>query len=248
VASTPTALDKHPDAAVRAAYLAYRAAVDAATTAAAKKRASTRPLAAILSALRKWFKKSKSKDPQASAPGIGNIAPYRNQPSSLRKDIPVWALEAEHVVPRAMSNAVFLALQVEGVPAGKTDYKAQTTIMIYKGAANRKTHGPEADNAMSREIKQNLADVLAEYHKTKPSQQAAAAELVFDALFNLLAAYAEDAASRTSIAVEHENRQNRARRGPPGTPEAVTPGPGPVKQAALQQIQDIVRQLKARYR
>ncbi len=248
VASTPTELDKHPDAAVRAAYRAYRIAVDAAATVAGKKRASASPLAAIIAAVRKWLKRTKSKDPQASAPGIGNIAPYRSQPSSLRADFAVWALEREHVVPRGFANALFKALRVEGIPAGKADYKAQTTIMIYKGAANRKTHGPDADNAMTREIKANLADVLAEYHKTKPSQRDAAADVVIDALFNLLAGYAEDAATRTSIAVEHENRQNKARRGPPGTPEAVTPDPGRVKHAAVQQIQDIVRQLKARYR
>jgi hypothetical protein len=250
VESTPTELDKHPDAAVRKAYGAYRRAVDAAQTAAAKKTASVKPLQVIFTALRKWLKKGKKKgkDPQASAPGIGNIAPYRNQPSSLRTDIAVWALEREHVVPRGFANAVFKALNVEGIPAGKTDYKAQTTIMIYKGAANQKTHGPDADNAMTAEIKGNLADLLAEYHKAPPAQKAKVAELVIDSIMNLLGAYAEDAAERTWIAVDHDSRRDGARRGPPGTPEAPIPTSARIRQSAREQIADIKRQLKARYR
>ncbi len=249
VASTPTDLDKHPDAGVRAAYRAYRSAVDTATTPTGKEKAAKKPLARIITVLKKWLKRTKKKDPQASAPEVGNIAQHKDQPSSLRKrDVAVWELESEHVIPRAMSNAAFLTLSLQGIPAGKTDYVHQTTIMIYRGAATRKTHGGEADNAMSAEIKQNLAEVLAEFHKTKASQQMAAAELVIDAVLRLFAAYAEDAVGRTSIAVEHESKQNRARRGPPGKPETKIPDAGRIRAAAMQQIKDIERQLKSRLR
>lgn len=248
VASTPTELDKHPDPSVRKAYNAYRRAVDAASTPAAKERAARAPLSSILTALRAWLKRTKGTAPKASAPGIGNIAPHRNQPSSLRTDIPCWALESEHVVPRAMSNAAFVTLALEGIPAGKTDYTGQTTIMIYKEASNRKTHGPDADNAMSRELKSNLSELLLAYHDSKPSQRAAVAGLVIDATLNLLGAYAQDAADRTVLAVEHENRQNGAQRAPDGKREAVVPDAGRIRLAATQQIKDIERQLKARLR
>ncbi|NLG21591.1 MAG: hypothetical protein GX555_09225 [Actinomycetales bacterium] len=250
VASTPTELSRHPDAAVRAAYQVYRRAVDAATTAPAKKRAATAPLAKILTALRAWFAKQGAghKDPQASAPGIGNIAPYRNQPSSLRTDIAVWALEREHVIPRGFSNALFRALNIEGIPAGKTDYRAQTTIMIYKGAANQKTHGPDADNAMTSELKGNLADLIAEYHKTKPSQRGLVAGLIIDSMMRLLGAYADDAVERTWIAVEHDKRRDGIRRGPPGKAEAAVPARSRIHEAASKQLLDIERQLKSRLR
>lgn len=250
VESTPTELDRHADPAVRSAYRAYRQAVDAATTPAAKKTASAAPLRTIMTALRAWLKKNKGKgkNPEASAPGIGNIAPYRNQPSSLRTDIVVWALEREHVIPRGFSNALFKALNVEGIPAGKTDYRAQNTIMIYKGAANQKTHGPDADNAMTSELKGNLAALLDEYHNTKPSQKARVADLIIESMMRIMGAYADDAAERTWIAVEHDSRRDGVRRGPPGTPEAPVPDESRIKQAARLQLADIERQLKARYR
>jgi hypothetical protein len=246
VASTPTELDQHPDTAVRKAYTAYRRAVDPAKTAAAKKRVSAKPLQDILAALRAWLKRTKGKDPQASAPGIGNIALYRNQPSSLRTDIPVWALEREHVVPRAFANAMFKSLNLKGIPAGKSDYRAQTTIMIYKGAAAQKTHGPDADNATSDVLKGDLAAVVDEYHKTKASQKPSAAGLVVDSAIRLMGWYSEDAIERTAIAVEHENRRNGARRGKPESPEQVVPSHAKIEQAAHEQMQDINRQLKAR--
>ncbi len=247
VASTnPTGLDNHPDPAVKNAYASYLAAFSAAKTDAAKKAATAKPLVVVLAALKKWLAKGK-KDPQASAPGIGNIALYRNQPSSLREGAPaVWALEAEHVVPRGFSNAIFTMLRLEGIPSGGTDYRGQTTIMIYKGAATIKTHGPDADNAMTRELKTNLADIFAEYRRAKPSAKPAIAKVVYDTLGNLLAGYASDATARTEVAVEQENKQLGARRGPPGKPESATPTAGRVQQAALLQIQDVMRQLRSR--
>jgi hypothetical protein len=248
VASTPTELDQHPDKDVRVAYGVYRIAVDAATTHPRKKTAAAKRLPAILAALRKWFKKSKKKgkDPQASAPGIGNVAPYRNQPSSLRGDVPLWALEAEHVIPRGFSNAAFVALRFKGIRAGGPDYKAQHTIMIYKGAANIKTRPSEADNAMTRELKKNLSEILDEYIKAKPSARAKLSPIIVDVVFNLLVEYADDSIERTWIAVEKENRKNGARRGSPGVPERPIPDEGAIRQAALKQTSDIMNQLRAR--
>jgi hypothetical protein len=249
VASTPTVLDGHPDPNVAGAYAGYRAAVDGADTPAAKSTAARRPLKRLIAALKKSMKRSGTSDPQASAPGIGNIAPHRNQPSRLSgAKVPVWEMESEHVIPRAMSNAMFEALKLEGIPAGKTDYRGQHTIMIYKGAADIKTDNPEADQAMIAELKANVGDVISEYRKAKPSARPELVRVVYDTLASLLAGYAGDAAGRTVIAVAQENRQNGARRGPVGSPEAPTPDAGKIHHAASQQVQDIMRQLRSRLR
>ena len=249
VASVPTNLATHPDAAVRSAHAGYRTAVDAAKTPNAKRTAASRRLPAIIAALRTWFTRTKSDDPQASAPGIGNIAAYRNQPSSLhRQKIPMWAMIREHVIPRAFGNAVFEALHVRGVPAGKTDYRAQTTIMIYKGAAEAKTNLPGGDNALTRQLKGEIEKLMVEFDKTKGSAKGRAVTVVFKALVNILAGYVEEAADRTARVVAAENKQNRARRGPRGKPEAETPDKGRIKSAARDQVDDIDRQLRARLR
>ncbi|MGH3822373.1 MAG: phage tail protein [Pseudonocardiaceae bacterium] len=246
----PTNLRNHPDRAVRDAYAVYQKVMNAAKTPAAKERASHAPLKVIIEMLTQWFKKSGSNDPQASAPGIGNIAPYRNQPSSLRKpgDPPVWAMTAEHVIPRAFSDAAFTALKLEDIPAGGTDYEAQHTIMIYKGAADLKTNPPGADNAMTSDLKSKHAEILDHYHKAKPSARPALVRVVFDAVAGLLAGYADDAVDRTVKAVNEENKINRTRRGLPGSPERSTPPRDRIQKAAWQQIQDIVRQLRSRLR
>jgi len=255
---SPTSLDNHPDEAVRAAYAEYVQAIAKAATPAAKKVASRVPLAKILKALRRWFAKAgrssgdRSKDPQASAPGIGNIAPMRNQPSRLYKaNIPVWQLEAEHVIPRAMVNATFEGLRQGGVAMGSPDYKAQTTILIYAGASDVKTHGAGADNAQSAELKRKIAGyvktAMAELRKTKPSDQPRVVkEVIFPDVLGMLQDYAEDAVQRTFAAVRAENAVNGKRRAKPGNPEPPVPEDSRLAAAANAQMSDVQAQLTGR--
>jgi hypothetical protein len=176
-------------------------------------------------------------------------------------------MESEHVLPRAMSNKVFEALRQKGIPAGKTDYNAQTTVLIYKGAADAKTDDAGGDQNMINTLKATVDEVVAEHEafeaKAKKAERDAKKKgkkgsadaprmemlrLVLDVLNNLLSAYAQNAQARTNAAIVKENQANGAKRGKPGTPEPPTPGAGAVAAAASQQKEDIMNQLRARLR
>lgn len=110
--NNPTALSKHKDPGVVAAYAAYESAIAAETSPSAKKRAARAPLRNIIRVLRQWMRKSKNKDPQASAPGIGTMAPYGNLGSSVRRTHyrgapEVWAMEKEHILPFAVGKRLW---------------------------------------------------------------------------------------------------------------------------------------------
>jgi phage-related protein len=241
----PQPLDNHEDPTVRTRYAEYLAALAKAKTPAAQKVATKVPLQKLVAALKKWFKGSGGNHPEASAPGIGNIAPHRNQLGRLA-NVPDWHMESEHVLPRAMSNAVFQALKQSAIPANKKDYNAQHTILIYKRASKMKTHGEGADNALTAELKSTIGEIMGEFNKTKGSDKGRALKLVYDVLSNLLMHHAEDAEVRTFDAIRAENTLNGHYRGKPGMPEPPTPSLAKVKEAGARQLADIVGQLQQR--
>lgn len=242
--NNPTLLSAHPSQAVRTAYATYLREIAAATSATAKTRAANRNIRIIVT----HITTAGSPDaPGASAPGIGTIAPHRNQQSRLsRSNIPVWILESEHVIPRAIINATFEALAQAGVPAGRADYNNMHTILIYKGAADLKTEGSSGDFSRINIFKSAVREILVEVFETHQSDPASARTEMARAVFSLLNGFAADAKQRTNEAINAENRQNKQARGPQGSPESPTPNASAVNSAYDEQRSDINQQLQTR--
>ncbi len=92
-----------------------------------------------------------------SAPaGLGRVARHSDNSGAVPRDPrrPWFALESEHVIPVSLVSALFHALG-DDVPIARPgpEDNEQHTILVYKGAANRKTTGhPNGD------VKFGLAD------------------------------------------------------------------------------------------
>ena len=241
----PRRLDDHPDAAVKAAYSDYLQAFAAAKTPAAQKAKTKGPVEKIVAALQKWFATSGNIHPEAHAPGLGHIAPHRNQLDRF-DNVPDWAMRSEHLLPRSMSNAVFTALTKLGIAMKSKDYESQHTILIYKGAASLKTDGPGADNDLAEELKDHLGEIVKEVRKTKPSQQGSALKYAFETLSRILGNHADDAEARTIASINAEHLKNGRFRAKPGDRPAAAPAPGDVHKAGHLQAEDIARQMQDR--
>jgi hypothetical protein len=77
--------------------------------------------------------------PGASAPGIGDKGRHGEKRTSVRFGPPLWHLESEHVIPFSVGKRLWDAAG-EAIPRrGRAADRRQTTIMIYEGAARRKT-------------------------------------------------------------------------------------------------------------
>jgi hypothetical protein len=252
----PTALSNHPDESVRTAYAGYKAAVDAAKSPNAKKEAAKPHLRTIISVLRKWMKSAKSKDPQASAPGIGTKAPYGQLGSSLRQvHFPgapkLWAMEKEHLLPFGVGKRLWKLVNLVMPGRGGHEDDAQMTILIYKGAANEKT--PEDLELMAAfESKLVEMDVQRRLTTLRTAQAggmetAEGTDLVAQ-VFQAVRVASDNAVSRTITAVQNENHsktegselENGQRRGRPGTPEAPIPGAADITAAAEAQYDNVM--------
>ncbi|MCC2320726.1 eCIS core domain-containing protein [Cellulomonas xiejunii] len=92
------------------------------------------------------------------APNVGSVAPHKRKGEGWRpvgaapSFLEVWELTSEHVIPD-----MFFTEYLEGLdlPATSEDeYRAMTTIMIYKGAADEKTKSDHtARSALGRDIR-----------------------------------------------------------------------------------------------
>lgn len=190
-----------------------------------------------------------------SAPGIGSVKPYKSQPSSQREQpITEWFMENEHVIPRALTSAVFEALvplrsEDSAIKGGGPDYKAQHTVMLYKSAANEKTIGDEADNSKSADLKEATIELGHAWLSGGMGAASATADTYTSSVMNLLSNFAADAKARTTKAIAAERASNDGvnakRRGEPGTTgsEAPVPTSSDVNVAFTAQIADIRRQL-----
>ncbi|WP_051182782.1 phage tail protein [Nocardia vinacea] len=78
----------------------------------------------------------------AHAPGIGNIAPYRQQPGNPDPKVLEWRMTKEHIIPDGIFRHLLTALTRDGsIDKGDSDYENQTTIQIYERAGGIKTGG-----------------------------------------------------------------------------------------------------------
>lgn len=77
-------------------------------------------------------------------PGIGSIAPHSGNSGRVRRDPnrPWAGLESEHVIPVALISDLFHTLgDDDRIRRGDAEDNIQHTILVYKGAAGKKTHG-----------------------------------------------------------------------------------------------------------
>ena len=242
--STPTLLNEHPSAEVKAAYSTYLTEISEATSVTAKKNAANSNLLIIASKIKEY---GDPDAPGASAPGIGTVDKHKNQQNRMRKSgIPVWFTESEHVIPRAFINAAFEVLAQAGVPAGSADYNDMHTILIYKGAADIKTDAPFGDQSTINDFKKTMVELLVEVFGVAQANPAEARSEMVAAVFRLLSAFASDAKGRTNSAISEENEEHGEARGPTGSKEPPTPNSGQVNTAFIRQKADAQNQLQVR--
>lgn len=192
-------------------------------------------------------------DPGTPAPGIGRTGSHGSKPPSLRTGPEIHWLESEHVIPFAVGKRLWQMVNLAIPGRGGREDKSQTTIMIYKGAADAKTAGDEAlwhgfEGAVERaDVQSRLSGVRTGLAAGMDSARTEGVELV-GLLMQGLRAAEEDAVSRTNAAVTDESQSrtegftktNAERRGPPGHPEAPVPTPNEVSAAAKAQYDDVV--------
>jgi phage-related protein len=242
--NTPTSLSNHPVPAVVAAYNTYLQQIAAASTPEDKQTAADRNLPLIISEIQKAGGASA---PGASAPGIGTISRHGDQQNRLRDtDVAVWHMESEHVIPRAFVDTAFQALDQAAVPRRSQDYENMHTILIYRGAAERKTRGSSGDLSNIAAFSRSMTDITREVSRTRQSGFSQARDLATQTVFNLLTRFSANAKERTKVAIVAENQVNGAARGPANTPETPTPTPDRVDMAYNMQATDINNQLQAR--
>ncbi|WP_237421304.1 DUF4157 domain-containing protein [Flavobacterium sp. HBTb2-11-1] len=242
--SDPIQLDQHPSPEVRTAYATYLSETAAATSATAKREAANRNLRIIVQKIKAHGDPAA---PGASAPGIGSVGMHSSQQSRMRRSgIPVWFTESEHVIPRAFINTAFEALSQAGVPAGGADYNNMHTILIYKGAANAKTNGEFGDQSTINDFKNTISEIVQEVLGTHQENPSMARTEMVSAVMRLLSAFASEAKQRTNLAINQENQENKAARGPVGSPEPPTPVSSAVDNAFNLQKNDANNQLQAR--
>src|SRR6185437_5502694 len=139
----PSLLSKHHDNDVRAAYREYLDAIAAAKSTTARKEAADKHVVNVVKAVKAA---GSPNAPRASAPGIGTVAEHAAQQVRLKdQGVPVWVMESEHIIPRGFVDAALTALGYLGVPRKGGEYESMHTILIYEGAADRKTKGDEGD-------------------------------------------------------------------------------------------------------
>ncbi|MFT3843842.1 MAG: DUF4157 domain-containing protein [Lacibacter sp.] len=196
-------------------------------------------------------------EPGTSAAGIGNISRHGSQGSSLRNGPQIHWIESEHVLPFATGRTLWEALSLILPTRGSMVDRAQTTIMIYYGAARIKT---PPDNTMSATLSQLVEEsgLAGAFQTTSAMQEdvnrgshtggtqmleSQVSELLHTLLANVESAK-ENAVTRTNDAVQREHvtvadgctKTNGERRGE-ATPK---PTPNQVEQAASQQYTDVV--------
>lgn len=84
------------------------------------------------------------KSPHAHAPGIGSIEVHGQQGVRHTKGPVIWHLESEHIVPFRIGAMIWEELDLPKIRRKSREDNQQTTIMLYKGAANRKTRRSQA--------------------------------------------------------------------------------------------------------
>ena len=231
-------LSLHPHADVREAYQNYLTEIKKAKTPSGKQKAANENVLKIIKLIKST---GLAEAPGASAPGIGTVAPHKTQQTKLKKSsIEVWFMESEHLIPRGFISAAFEAFDLGAIPAGGSDYNNMHTILIYKGAANRKTRG-SGDLSLIADYKKVIAAQFQVLEEAPPQHRDEANKEIRESLKRLLHAYGGDALGRTEDAVIAENKESGHARGPvKGPKEPPTPSKTSLQDAYDKQSNDIL--------
>ena len=192
-------------------------------------------------------------DPGTPAPGIGRIGSHGSKPSSQRTGPHIHWMESEHIIPFAVGKRLWQMVNLAMPGRGGREDKNQTTIMIYKGAADAKTAGDDDlwngfEAAVGRaNVQRRLSAVRTGLAAGLKSARTEGVELV-GMLMQGLRVAKENAIGRTNTAITNEaqsrtegfTKTNAERRGPAGTPEAATPDSTQVTTAATTQYDNVV--------
>ena len=192
-------------------------------------------------------------DPGVPAAGIGRIGSHGSKPSSQRNGPRIHWMESEHIIPFAVGKRLWQMVSLAMPGRGGREDRAQTTIMIYKGAADEKTARDEAlwtgfEAAVERgDVQRRLAAVRTGLAAGMETAREEGSELVGQLMQGMRAAK-EDAIGRTNTAITNESqartdgftKSNAERRGPAGRPEPATPTSAQVTAAATAQYDDVV--------
>jgi hypothetical protein len=111
------------------------------------------------------------------------------------------------------------------------------TVLIYKGAGDKKTQGDEGDASIWSDLRDAVrGESLAAARASNP---AAATKELGNKARALLEDAAKNALTRTYLAIIEENEKNDEARGPVGQPEPPSPGKSRVDEAYSKQLDDI---------
>jgi hypothetical protein len=161
-------------------------------------------------------------------PNLGDVRPHRSQTQRFQPRggnpayAPLWEVLSEHVIPRSFVDALFAAFSLGGVTSG--EYGGMHTILIYKGAAGKKTNLTGGDNTVYQELQEAAAAIMGEVGATTPADRARAFDFAKGTVIGLFEAYATNALDRTYEAIVEEHAEpngsstNGAIRGTPAAP------------------------------
>jgi hypothetical protein len=232
--NNPSSLINHPNKDVRTAYQEYQDAIKKEKTKTGRKEAANRTVKEVV----KKVKAAGSPDaPRASAPGIGDVAEHTAQQSKLRKSgVPVWAMTSEHVIPRGFVDVVLTGFGYKGVPMKTSEYNTMRTILIYKGAGDRKTQGDDGDSSLWNNLKTDVDKAMS---AALSSGGASAIDKATTMIRKHAEAFWNLELTTTKAAISDENKEHGEARGPVGKPEPPTPDEDRVKDAFEKQLGDI---------
>jgi hypothetical protein len=186
-------------------------------------------------------------NPRTSAPGVGMVGRHGQKPPSHREEgAPlIWQTESEHVIPYAVGMTLWDMMSMDRPDRGTPTDKSQTTIMIYYGAARRKTPVDLeiiADfEAAALPLEKRMKAAVREYEYGSGKETA---NEVYGEVLNELRDTRAEAVARTegAIAEEHADLEpgypepNGSRRGEPGG----VPDGGKVAHASEMQYDDLL--------
>ena len=192
-------------------------------------------------------------DPGTPAPGIARIGSHGSKPSSQRNGPRIHWMESEHVIPFAVGKRLWQMVNLAMPGRGGREDTSQTTIMIYKGAADAKTAGDDdlwngfEAGVVRANVQRRLSAVRTGLAAGLRSARTEGVELV-GMLMQGLRVAKENAIGRTTTAITNEaqsrtegfSKTNAERRGPPGSPEPATPTSAQVTTAATAQYDNVV--------
>lgn len=169
--------------------------------------------------------------------GLGQAMPHESQPSPRPggKD-PIRATWSEHVIPRSFMDSMLRTLGLPKVTPA--EYQSMTTILIYRGARERKDFGENADFSLLKKFKLRVVT-------GKVSGRVGAGDSPYNAkrAFSMLS---KGAIRRTVEAVRNDFEHHKELRLTNGAKESQCPSESAIRACAAVQQNEIDRMIDSR--